>query len=121
VSSKEKLRGCKKPVLVLYDALVKYLATLGIKENDIIITCGYRTKSFDIAKGRSGNSLHCSGLAMDVVVNSYHPAKLMSDILKGKVLPLAHGWRDFSYENGTKFNHIGVTTDNKIIEIGIRC
>ncbi len=33
-------------------------------------SCGYRSKDYDISKGRSGNSAHCSGLAMDIHVDS---------------------------------------------------
>lgn len=33
-------------------------------------TCGYRSKDYDLKKGRSGKSAHCSGLAMDIHVSS---------------------------------------------------
>lgn len=36
----------------------------------LIITCAYRSKDYDLAKGRSGNSAHTKGKAVDIKYGS---------------------------------------------------
>lgn len=36
----------------------------------LVINCAYRSKEHDLAKGRSGNSSHTRGLALDIRCNS---------------------------------------------------
>lgn len=36
----------------------------------LVISCAYRSKAYDKAKGRSGDSAHTRGKAVDVVANS---------------------------------------------------
>lgn len=36
----------------------------------LVLTCAYRSKEHDLAKGRSGNSAHTKGLAVDIRCNS---------------------------------------------------
>ena len=35
-----------------------------------VLNCAYRPKAWDLAKGRSGNSAHCSGKAVDIRCNT---------------------------------------------------
>jgi uncharacterized protein YcbK (DUF882 family) len=32
----------------------------------IVLNCAYRNREYDLKKGRSGNSAHCKGLAVDI-------------------------------------------------------
>lgn len=36
----------------------------------LIASCAYRSKEWDVARGRSGNSAHTKGLGIDIVANS---------------------------------------------------
>lgn len=36
----------------------------------LVINCAYRSRAYDIAKGRSGNSAHTFGLAVDIRCNT---------------------------------------------------
>ena len=36
----------------------------------LVLSCAYRSKVYDKAKGRSGNSAHTRGLAVDIVCNA---------------------------------------------------
>lgn len=36
----------------------------------LVLTCAYRSEEYDKAKGRSGNSAHTKGLAVDIKCNS---------------------------------------------------
>lgn len=36
----------------------------------LVLNCAYRSKEYDIKKGRSGNSAHTKGLAVDIKCNS---------------------------------------------------
>lgn len=43
------------------------------------INCAYRSREWDLSKGRSGNSSHCKGLAVDLAaVNHEHRRKLVN-------------------------------------------
>lgn len=33
----------------------------------LFLSCAYRSEEFDISKGRSGNSFHCKGRAVDIL------------------------------------------------------
>lgn len=44
---------------------VRALAGIPLK-----LSCAYRSVAWDKAKGRSGNSAHCRGMAADIVCNS---------------------------------------------------
>lgn len=46
------------------------------------VNCAYRSKEWDLAKGRSGTSSHCKGLAMDVAtVNHSQRLHLVTELL----------------------------------------
>lgn len=50
------------------DAVFLHVLDL-IRENagiPLVLNCAYRSKAHDIAKGRSGNSAHTKGLAVDI-------------------------------------------------------
>lgn len=36
----------------------------------LVISCAYRSKEWDLKKGRSGNSAHTKGKAVDIIYNS---------------------------------------------------
>ena len=36
----------------------------------LVLTCAYRSREWDLAKGRSGNSAHTRGLAVDIRCNA---------------------------------------------------
>lgn len=43
-----------------------------------LITSGFRSRSYELSKGRSGSSSHCKGLAVDIGVNdSYERYKVL--------------------------------------------
>lgn len=47
-----------------------------------VLNCAYRSKKWDISKGRSGNSFHCIGRAVDIRCNdSMNRAKIVYSLL----------------------------------------
>ena len=36
----------------------------------LVLSCAYRSRAYDLAKGRSGNSAHTRGKAVDIVANA---------------------------------------------------
>lgn len=36
----------------------------------LVISCAYRSREWDLSKGRSGNSAHTKGCAVDIIYNS---------------------------------------------------
>lgn len=50
----------------LLDILDKLREDAGIP---IVLNCAYRSKDWDKRRGRSGNSAHCKGLAVDIRCN----------------------------------------------------
>lgn len=67
----------------------------------INLTCAYRTKEWDISKGRSGNSDHCKGKGVDIKVNDY---KHMLLIVANAALV---GFNAFGYNKDKGFIHVG--------------
>ena len=60
--------------------LDKARATAGIP---FVLNCGYRSKEYDKAKGRTGNSAHTRGNAVDIRCNtSANRYKIVSALLK---------------------------------------
>lgn len=49
------------------DLMDKVRARAGIP---LVLNCAYRSREWDIAKGRSGDSSHCKGLAVDIRCNT---------------------------------------------------
>lgn len=48
-----------------------------------IINSAYRTFGYEIEQGRSGNSSHCKGLALDIkCLNSWHRFTIVSALIK---------------------------------------
>lgn len=62
------------------------------------INCAYRSKEYDISKGRSGNSAHCKGFALDIATPDSHTRYL---VLVGCVLA---GFRRIGV--GKRFLHV---------------
>lgn len=45
------------------------------------VNCAFRSRAWDLAKGRSGNSSHCNGLAVDLrCVNHAHRLPLLESL-----------------------------------------
>lgn len=40
------------------------------RHGDIVVNCAYRSKEFDLAKGRPGTSSHCKGYAVDLAIRN---------------------------------------------------
>lgn len=53
-------------IIGLHTDMVMLLNALAYYCDGLFINCGYRSRKSDIAKGRSGNSAHCKGLAVDI-------------------------------------------------------
>lgn len=66
-------------------------------------TCAFRTKEYDLAKGRSGKSDHCYGRGIDIYIND-----------------LAHGLHIQSVAVKFGFNSFGINLKRKFIHIGMR-
>lgn len=45
------------------------------------VNCAYRSKEWDLAKGRSGNSSHCKGLAVDLSAVNHNHRRLLVNAL----------------------------------------
>lgn len=49
----------------------------------LVITCAYRSREYDLAKGRSGNSAHTRGMAVDIrCTTSANAFKIVQAALK---------------------------------------
>lgn len=49
----------------------------------LVITCAYRSREYDLAKGRSGNSAHTRGMAVDIrCTTSVNAFKIVQAALK---------------------------------------
>lgn len=49
----------------------------------LVITCAYRSREYDLAKGRSGNSAHTKGMAVDIrCTTSVNAFKIVQAALK---------------------------------------
>lgn len=64
-------------------------------------TCFYRSKEWDLAKGRSGNSDHCIGQGVDLEIGSLAEA---AEIIAAASL---EGFNRFGINMDKKFVHIG--------------
>lgn len=38
----------------------------------LVLNCAFRSRSYDVSKGRSGESMHCRGRAVDIRCNDSH-------------------------------------------------
>lgn len=48
-----------------------------------VLTCAFRSRAWDVAKGRSGNSYHCSGRAVDIrCSNSTHRMVIVTALIR---------------------------------------
>lgn len=89
-------------VLQMFDEL---RARMGCQLNP---TCAFRTKEWDIALGRSGNSDHCRGDAMDIRFID------MAMALKMVAIASELGFNAFGLHEKKRFVHIGLRETEKI-------
>lgn len=59
----------------------RFLAVLDILRQKcgfpLVLNCAYRTKEWDISKGRSGNSYHTKGMAVDIKCLDSHQRAIL--------------------------------------------
>lgn len=71
--SEGEFRRCEPPCSI-NDMDADFLAILdNVREEagiPLVINCAYRSKAHDLSKGRSGNSAHTKGLAVDIRANT---------------------------------------------------
>lgn len=74
----------------------------------LVPTCAYRSEEWDISKGRSGNSDHCEGKAMDIYVET--DADMLELVYHASLV----GFNAFGYNKANKFLHIGKRDVRKV-------
>lgn len=93
--SEKEFKNCT-PTCTMSDMDPDFLATLdNIREDagiPLIINCAYRSVEWDKKKGRSGNSAHCKGKAVDIRCNSSATAyKIVVAALKNNIRRIGIG------------------------------
>lgn len=93
--SEKEFKNCT-PTCTMSDMDPDFLATLdNIREDagiPLIINCAYRSVEWDKKKGRSGNSAHCKGKAVDIRCNSSATAyKIVVAALKNNIKRIGIG------------------------------
>lgn len=68
----ELLKTIQSDPLSLFDryALQKLDQTRDYAGIPFVLNCSFRSKAYDVQKGRSGNSAHCKGYAFDIQAKS---------------------------------------------------
>ena len=75
-----------QPPCKLEDMDERFLAKLDLARAKagipFVLNCAYRSRAWDLSKGRTGNSAHCSGKAVDIRCNtSANRMKIMQGLL----------------------------------------
>ena len=96
------------------DAVFLHVLDL-IRENagiPLVLNCAYRSKAHDIAKGRSGNSAHTKGLAVDIrCTTSANRLKIVKAALSVGITRIGIGKNfvhidnDFTLQQGVMFDY----------------